>query len=158
MYEGPDPQDPNTEREDVPFPTQHGPPRFAPAAQQAAPQRAGNPANQHGQPYAGNGHGVAYDLPAFMQSQQGGTPAGIPAQQVQPQGYPQGNAVQADDLVSRMRMLHVGFHIGSLAVAEIWAHHIQMFRAEYHSKTGQYITDREAFEIVTTPLLMAFSD
>lgn len=131
MYE-----DPNQDREDPPFPTQSGPPRF----QSPQPARSHDEASPQIQ--RGNGSAAVYaKAPEYLQPQPRG-PEPIPN----------------DGLSFRLRMLSVGFQLGALSVAELWAGQLFMFRQEYQQRTGQAITDREAFEIITTPLVMSFSD
>lgn len=140
MYEDPN-SDPNN-REDVPFPTQNGPPRYQQPAQHAQQLPQSDYQGQPSQAHRGNGHAAAYAKPPeFLQPQPRGS-----------EPHPQ------DDLTYRLRMLNVGFQLGAVAVAELWASQLFLFREEYYRRTGQTITDREAYEIITAPLVMSFCD
>lgn len=142
--------DPNQEREDVPFPTQSGPPRFL------------NTAGSYAQPQSGNGHPALLQptpqqpVPNFNPYAQGAAP-GVAIQQAITR-RPVPPPVPDSQLLANLQQMQLAAGLGAFSVAEMWAHNLLLFRQEYQQRTGQTISDRQALDLVLAPLYMALSD
>jgi hypothetical protein len=167
--------DPNQAREEVPFPNPNGPPRyqFQPQPQQHQPN--GRPRARNGQFLRGapgampqpeqqpmtpqmaqQQAGVSYDQPPYQQPQ---PYPGQVAQAAQPMlQQPLLQQIEQPQLVSRLQQIAAGYGAGALEVALVWAQHLAIFRNEVYQRTGQYLSDREAFEIISTSLVMAMDE
>ena len=75
---------------------------------------------------------------------------------MQQQAMPyQGVQVASSPLIEHLRTIRVAAEVGAFELAELWAQQLQIFRNEYQRRTGQALSDHEAFQLVTAPLVMA---
>lgn len=133
--------DQNAERDEVPFPTQSGPPRFL---------------NLQHRP--GNGQPVMVEQPPAAQQQASFNPY---APFLPPRPAPQPVAKPAEEfspLLANLQKIQLAASVGAFTLAEMWAANLVMFRQEYQQRTGQTLSDQQALELVLAPLYMALGD